>query len=253
MKKIIAILMILCMLGSMTGCGNDNDNPRGSIHTDTEDNISNDKSSESDTSENTELATDTSTEETTESSTEETPISLGKSNGTKYESTFIGLGFNLPEGWSFLSEDQMLAMNNLSAELLDSEQLQAAIENATVICDMYAINYTTGHSTNLQLEKLNAVTNILYDANTYVDTAIKSLPSTLETAGYTNINVKKAMVTVAGTKHPGIELSCDYLGITVFQKQACIKVGNYMCIITVATSLEDQTDSILSNFYALEE
>lgn len=245
MKKIIAILMILCMLGSMTGCGNDNDNPRGSIHTDTEDNNSNDKSSESDTSETTELATDTSTEET--------PISLGKSSGTKYESTFIGLGFNLPEGWCFLSEDQMLAMNNFSAELVGDEQFQAAIENATVICDMYAINYTNGHSANLQLEKLNAVTNILYDANTYADATIKNLESTMETAGYTNINVKKAMITIAGTKHPGIELSSEYLGVTIFQKQACIKVGSYMCVITVATSLEDQTDSILSNFYALEE
>ena len=236
MKKILAILISLSMLICFTACGDNNgDDVRGEI-----------KENNQATAENSE-----DTQQDTQGETQK--ISLGQSEGSTYDRTFIGLGWTLPEGWNFLSDEQMNQMNNIVADMLDSEQLQAAIEKASVICDMYAINYTNGSTINIQLEKLSAMANVVYDANTYVDTTIGQLSSSLEMMGYTDIQITKTTINVAGTEHPGIALQATLNGVAIYQRMACIKVGDYMCVIATATALEDSNDSIFANFYALEK
>lgn len=237
----IILIMAVVIVGALTACGsNDKENVRGEIKENSQTETENLKNSEN--------SEEVVSEETEENET----ISLGKMEGSVYESKFIGLGWTLPEGWTFLTDEQMNQINNFAADMLDNEQLQDAIENATLVCDMYAMDYT-GNTINIQLEKLNAVANAIYDADTYVDASLKQLSTAMETAGYTDVQASKTTVTIAGKAQPGIAVQATYNGVVLYEKLACIKVGDYMCVITVATTIEDNTDSILSNFYALEK
>lgn len=245
LKKLLILFMMLSMVVCATACGNsDEDDIRGQINKDTES-----ESQNSESSEDTEINNTTENSETSEN--EEPSLSLNNAKGSTYESSFMGLGWTLPDGWIFFNEDQLKQMNNITADMIDDKQIQEALKNATLICDMYAMNSITGDTINIQLEKLTGLTS-LYDAETYVDASISSLPSALQSAGYTNITTEKTTVTIAGEDHPGISLAATYSGVVVYEKLACIKIGNYMAVITTASTTEANLDVIFANFYSLK-
>ena len=250
-KKLLVLFITLSMLVSVVACGtSEDDDVRGQINNGSSSQET--ESSENSEIENTEVDTSTEETESTETTENESPsLSLNNAKGSTYESNFIGIGWNLPEGWTFFDEEQLKQVNNITADLIDDEQIQAALESASLICDMYAMNSSTGDTINIQLEKLSGLAT-LYDASSYVDASISSLPSAMQSAGYTNVTIDKITITAAGKELPGLAISASYAGITIYEKLACIKVDNYMVCITTASATESTLDAIFANFYSLK-
>lgn len=181
-----------------------------------------------------------------------TTVSMGETEGSKYESKFIGIGFNLPSGWTFYTDEQIREMNNITGDMMGDKYAEQ-IKKADIIYDMMAIQTTTGNSVNINLEKASALGATITSEETYVKNGMSSVKQALESMGATNVTAKQTKVKLAGESLHAIELSMKINGVALYEKVICKKVGNYFACITVGTTGSDQTESVISQFYSLKK
>lgn len=191
------------------------------------------------------------TEAGTEAESEEESFSMGKSEGLVYENAFIGLGCTLEEGWSFYTDEQIMQLNNYTAEVA-GEDYEAMLENAQIIYDMFAVDSDQMNNINVNLEKID--NRVLMSVNVE-DVFAQNLPMLEElfnSMGYVNMQTELITVTIGGEDFAGVSVSGEIQGLTVYQKSIGVKCNGYLATIAVTTYGEDTTDEILSNFYVVE-
>ena len=179
-------------------------------------------------------------------------VAMGKVSGNKYESEFIGLGFKLPSGWTFYSEEQIRELNNATADMMDDKYTEQ-IKKADVIYDMMAVNSQTGYNVGINLEKASALGAAVTSEETYVKNGMTNLKDALESAGATNVTTKQTKVTIAGESLHAIEVTCKMQGVSIYEVVACKKIGKYYACIAITTTGSNETDSVLSQFYSLNK
>lgn len=225
MKKIIALLLVLAFAFSLVSCSSDDD-IRGTVST-------------------------TPSGETSEiSSDESTEISLGTTSNNTYENKFIGIGCKLDSNWVFYTDDEILEMNNITKDAIGEEYAEI-IENSEIIYDMCASTSDSLKTVNVKIQNLGLVYGKVLDEDAYINAALDSTKGALESMGTENVTVKKTTVTFAGETHGAIAVAAEISDIKFYEKLVYIKVGKYMANITVASYIDDDTDEILSAFYAL--
>lgn len=182
---------------------------------------------------------------------DEAAISRGTTTDTTYENEFAGIGWNLLDGWVFATKSQMEQMNQAVLDMLEGD-IDKNLAEGSVFCDLYAQDIN-GNNVNIQFEKLNTVNSILVTEESYLELSLDALKQTYESMGYTDVSLSLTTTKIGDNEQPSITSKCTYQGITVSQKMAVIKEGNYMCIITASSQSESVIDDILSSFYTLEK
>lgn len=223
MKKILSLVLAIIMLVGLCSClsDNENDNVRGDIVTQT--------SSES------------------ESQPESEPqLSLGKTANNTYNNEFLGLSCTLPSEWTFYTDEQILELNSITADLVD-EEIAKSLENANLIYDMYAIK-ADGSNININLEKLNAVQLITLDIKATLESQIDTIKTAFEDIGYTDFNAKYQKVTVDGKEFDALVYNAKIQGIDFYGNVITFRKGNYLANVTVSSLQTDKTSDILSCF-----
>lgn len=182
----------------------------------------------------------------------EAELSLGVTTGQTYESKFIGIGCQLGENWTFYTDAQMKELNNLTADMV-GEEYKEALKNTSVIYDMYATDPSAGYTINVNLENLSLVHQLALTEEAYVQAGLESIKGALESTGLTDVTCTAATFTLAGKEHHGVNISAmSPQGVPVYEAVVCLKTGGYMAIVTVFTSGENQTQALLSGFYAVK-
>ncbi len=221
MKKISLLVMCLALLLSLCACGGGNEPVRG-------DQINHN-------------------EETT---APEESFSMGKIEGLTYESKFIGIGCNLPAGWSFYSDEQIRALNNATADMA-GEDYQNLMENATLVYDMYATSADGLENVNVNMEKLNAVQILALDVEQNFLTVAPTLQSTMEGMGFTNYQYATGTVTIDGEEFVCLNTQMEIAGAPLYQTLIGVKCNGYLASITVTASSQENVSAILEGFYTI--
>lgn len=239
MKKLLALILSILMLVSFAACGSSDsdDDVRGDLTDDTSSTNSTDSND-----------SDLDVEDNNSSNSEE--FSFGNATGKKYENEYLGIGCELDSEWTFYTDEQIAELNNITTSNLD-EVTAEAIENANVIYDMYAIT-AKQDTINVNLEKMSGFGASVIDVDTYIDTALPQLKDAMAQMGVTVVKCEKTSLSFAGQTVGGIAMEISANGVSAYQKMACIKKGKYIAIIGVATYNTDNTDSLLSKFYSLD-
>lgn len=230
MKKLFCILLTIAMLLSLCACGkdtakddDDNDNIRGTITTDP-----------------------TETTAPGNQQSDNTPeFSLGKTSGGTYTNDFLGLTFNLPTGWQFYSDEQILALNNIVGDYID-ESIAEQLKNANIIYDMYAINHSNGNSINITMEKLNAVQAMNLDIKAILEGQSSNITTMFQKMGISNISIKYQKVTVGGKEHDGLVISGTSSSVSIYETMIAYQRGDYLVYITACSTQTDTSLSILN-------
>lgn len=231
MKRIFALVLALTMVLSMTACGGASD-VRGDVQT--------------------AAATEPrGTVEATEP--EEASVSMGTSSGNVYTNQFLGLGCKLGEEWTFLSEEEILANNQMTNEMVagSNEELAKKMENSPSFMDMMAMVQTTGSTVNVTLENLGLVYGTVIDEDKYLELGTANLDEAMAAIGVTNMQVELVSVPFAGTTAKGYRLTGEIEGTPLYQTAVCWKVGKYMAFISSSSFFEDTTMEALNGFYTL--
>ena len=218
MKKNLKIMLItlitICMLFVITGCGkkeetiNTEDN-EGALLQETS---NNDK--------------ENSEEEKAE---KELEFSMGEWKDDVYTNDFLGLKFELPEGWSYSSKDEIASMMNVGVELLNDDQKQLAeVANLNSVYYLVATDSNTGSNLSVMSEK--TLVNLTTD---YYINALKTQLSALESINYTVTGTSKE--TVGGREYDVLSLNAEVNGVTLLQKYYVYKMDKYF-VVLIATS-----------------
>ncbi len=245
--KIWALLLAAALLlGCLAGCAKTDDDVRGDIkpnQTDASQNKPDDSKPQDSKPQ------DSKPEDSKPQGTDE-QVSMGSSQGGKYENKFIGIGCQLDENWTFMTDEEIREQNNITSDIL-GEEYQQQLENATVIYDMMATHSNEMNTVNVNLEKLSGAANLLSEKS-YVESSVEALKSALESAGMENVQIKAVEMEFAGGKHHGVQIEGEFSGIKCYEALACVKRGGYMACITACTWMENGTQAILDSFYAVK-
>ena len=177
-------------------------------------------------------------------------VQLGSVNGSTYENESLGYGCTL-EGWMFATQEEIAELNNLAIDSFDSEELQEQLRNSTSIMDMAAVREDGMANVNVSLQNLSALFGRLLSEEAFRDQSFPQMQSNLESMGMTNVNIEKVTITIDGTDHPGLAVTGINNGVPIYQRQAYIKCGGYIALITATTFAEDSTQTVFDLFYHL--
>ena len=243
MKKLLICLLACVLILAMAGCAADQTGGNGTTATHPNTNAS--------------TPSDPSTEPTVPSqpapsqSDPSGELSLGVITGTKYENTFIGIGFDLPEGWSFYTDEQIKELNNIAGELAGQDYLDA-LKNATVIYDMMAASATQTDNIIVNLEKAtSAQLNSLNLASNF-EASFSLIKSSLENMGYQNVTHEVVTLTIDGQDFTAMNISATISGVTMYQTSIAIKCSGYLASLSVTTFDAAGTASLLENLYLIK-
>jgi type III secretory pathway component EscV len=257
MKKIIALLLVVCALAvCFAGCGakdvrgevTSNETAETTETADTTE-TANDNTDETQTNETEDAQTEVTDETAEDTAAEDEAVELGTNDGTKYENAFLGIGFRA-DGWIFSTDEEIAQQNGLTMDLLD-EDTAKIFENASVVTDMVAQSEDGTQNVNITIEKASAALNILATEQLYAENSVDALKSALEGMGAENLDIKIGEAQIGSDTHPTLEISYDYMGAELYQKAVILKKGSYFASITVTSVYEDSTDALVDMFYTL--
>ncbi len=261
MKKIIALLLVMAFAVALCACGEDD--IRGKIEdtskdksTDVSSADASSTSSEDSSADNSEASDATSEDATSEDVTsdessqapsDEKELELGNVSGSAYVSDFIGVRYNLDDGWFFYNDEQIKTLNNFAQDLVGDE-LAEAIKNANIIYDMYATEETQLNNVIINLEKVNPIQLTLLDLKENLKNTIPSVKDGLAAVGYSNINGEVIEIEVDGKTVDAIRITAEIYGVKMYQIMFQKKCSGYLACMGVTTMMEDNTAALLDNF-----
>ena len=180
---------------------------------------------------------------------EEPSISLGTSSNNVYENSFLGIGCTLDDQWTFASDEEILANNQMTKDMI-GEEYKEVLESAAVINDMLATHSNGMNTVNINLEKL-PLTGLAITEEQYCQASSANLESALANMGLEISSVQVSSLEFAGKEHACIKVEGSYSGVKVYETLVAFKQGSYISCITACSWYEDTTLEILSAFYAL--
>ena len=242
-KKLLVLTLAVCTAFSLTACSNKvDDSVRGTVSGTTAE-----ASSEAAVEDSAEAA---GSEEAATEAVEDEGLTLGHSESNSYESTFLGLGCKFDSNWTFMTDEEIQANNNLTAEMLDNKAYTDVLQDGTVITDMMTQNTTTASNVSVAIEKLNIAMRNVSEEN-YVDAVSKQIGGTLEAAGFSNVQTEKVTVNFLGEDRAALKINSTISGVVVNQLQIPIKKGSYMACITASAFGDNSVDEMIDAFYTL--
>lgn len=177
-------------------------------------------------------------------------FSAGVTDGNTYTNEYFGFAATLDENWTMLTKDQITQITGQTAEILDDDNLAEMYEDGKVVMEMYGVR-SDNSTVNITVENLGTINGAKYDESGYVDESLKQLPDQLSAGGFTDIKTEKTTVTFAGTEHDGITITANLQSTAVHEVLACVKVGNYVAVITAVTFGDSNPSEILDLFKAI--
>lgn len=161
---------------------------------------------------------------------EEITITHGTVEGNVYKSDFTGITFTAPDGWNFLSDEEIAKIYNYAAEELTSDKFADAVANAQSFTEMMATHSVSGTNISIAYESLAATGNTGLSEEKYLETAVGQLKS-MSTMSVELVG--NGTATLSGASYARTELKTTVSGTTMSQYLYARKIGNYMVVATI--------------------
>lgn len=216
MKKAIKIALIILLAASMlfvlTGCGGEKVEKNS---------VTNDQQAEEQKAE----------------------ISMGEWKNNTYENEFLGIKFNLPEGWVYSSDKEIAQMMNIGTELLnDDQKATAELAKLTSVTYVVANNPNTGSNVTIMSEK-----PVMEVTTEYYINQLKTQLAAVESINYEIGNISKE--TVAGREYDTLTVTANVSGIELTQKYFVYKMDEYfVCLLITTTNGDTDINNIVKSF-----
>ena len=241
-KKLLALALALGMLLSLAACGAEK-TPTGTVEP---------LESSAPTADTGDTPTaDVPSDEPTAPADDGPDYEFGSMTGGVYKNDFLGIGCTLDESWTYYSDEEIANLNGLVIDSMDDEEIAETLRSSSVIYDMYAMAESGLVTMNIVFENLGVLYGTALDTAGYVDIAISNLGDALTSAGYSDVNCEKTTVDFCGETCDAIDITGVLSEMTVYEKLICMKRGNYIAVITLASFGEDVTADLAALFYSL--
>ena len=236
MKKLISLLLALCMVFALCACGNVSEQPLLLATTVTEEKIN---------------------------------FKPGVVEGNTYSSEYLGIGCTMPEDWQIFTEDEIAAVMGYTEDLLDENGFDEVFEQGGTICDYMSQGEDGLLSLNIQVaETGNLVSALVYSKTTFpdektlkliYDASLEEGVDTIlsESLGLSDMSYEMGTVNFCEEEIPCIrmvgKMPIEGVGdINLYETFVYIIKGRLCYTLTATSFMEDCTDDILGTFAYLE-
>ena len=197
--------------------------------------------------------------ETIEPALQERALSLGVVEGDTYTNTYAGFGCTLGSGWTIVPADQLQELPEIVKDAVDGTAVGEAMEDVQQFTDMAAENAELFCNMNVLFQKLGLQERLAYmllSEEDVVDATLSQKDVMIEAYTAMGLNVtsmEKVSVTFLGEEHFALKTVAETEGIPCYMLQVFRhNLGEYMITMTLTSFLEDNTESMLELFYAVE-
>jgi len=240
-KRIVSLLLVLMLAMSLlAGCGSE---------------APEDKKDNEVVSNNTPVATDAPTEPPME----DRPLALGEINGNTYTNTYAGIGVTFPEGWYLLPAEELQEMPSNVRDLMEGTELGDAIKDVQQFTDVFAENVDDLVNVNILFQKQTfqqRAAFMMLTEEQIADETMKQKDMLFESYAAAGINassMEKVTVTFLGEEHIAIKTVAETQGVPYYILQVFnYHLGEYSVVVTMASFVEDNTESMLDMFYSVD-
>ena len=257
-KRWLALLLAVLMVLAMTACGSDK-NPvieaAKSQQSGQEETLTEEPEAEAPAEEA--PAEEDAAEDALEPKIDTGDFVRGTVDGNTYESTAMGIGCMLEDGWTTASLEELAQLTGVDPTSLTEEEMIQQMLEADAIYDFYAMSGEGTALVQVLYEDLGALYGTLLNEEGYVDVLMESVEEQMNAAGMTDVQAEKTTTVFAGEERTAImmtsQMSVEGMdqSLAIYQKLVPIKAGNYMGVVWAVTYMENTTDTVLDSFYAL--
>lgn len=196
--------------------------------------------------------------ETTAPAVEDKPLSLGRLDGGVYTNEYVGFGCDLDENWQFYSAEELQELPEIVQDALEGSAI-AEDGMPAQITDMMAENVNDLTSINVLYTKLSMQERIAYammTEETIIDLTLEQKDDMIAAyaqMGIETFSIEKDTVTFLGEERCVLRTEAAIEGVPYYTLQLFdFKLGQYYVTTTLASYLEDNTDSLLELWHTVE-
>lgn len=173
--------------------------------------------------------------------------------GGTYTNEFLSVACQLGDEWTYLTDEEIAQLNGEIGESLTDEELSEMFSNGKTVQDMYAASADGTATINVIFEDMGVLYGAALDEDAYINLVMPTLEDALMQAGMSDIQVEAGSMEFAGADHSTLRVTSTISEIPVYELMVCVKEGNYMGVITLASYLEDTTEEMAALFTALPQ
>lgn len=170
--------------------------------------------------------------------TEAPEFSRGVVEGQKYESEFIGIRYEAPEGWYFLTDKQI------------KRYVSSKTDN--LIYDMAVANSDQSNMVYVFLQEMEEHTLKAVNFVQIFEQLAPKVTSVLQEKKYVDIQCYVDKITVDGKRLTCLKASALREDVPMYQMSFARKCNGYLAYVTVVAINEDNLESLLETFSWLE-
>jgi len=181
---------------------------------------------------------------------------IGTIEGNTYSNEFFGIGCELDDNWTVLSEEEIAERSGLVVDTMEEggmdDSMRTAMENGSVVFDFFAQKNDNTAAINITVGNIGILYGTAMTEEGYVDATTEQMTQSIEAIGYENVTTEKTTVTLAGTEHAALKLTGEYSGISIYQTMVVLRKGIYVGCVAFSCGGGDFTDELVPLFYALD-
>ncbi len=188
------------------------------------------------------------------------PYSMGEITGNKYENSLLGIGIDFPENWELTSIEDIALANGVDSTLTadEIEKEFSKLDSATV---MEAMDYETGNSFNIVIQKLSAFENLAVGVSSksddfmdqVVDEMMAAWPEEMAEIGLSVTNIKKTTLTLDGKEIEAVDIKGVYddYDINMSIREIFVIKDGYLGVIAVSALQEADMEIITTYIHMI--
>ena len=180
---------------------------------------------------------------------------FGTVNEQTYRNEYFGIQFQGNEKWYlFDAEDTARMMGYVVETFFTDEDLAKRLSESGAVYDLMAMKTDgSGDSVNVVLQDIGALYGTVLKMETVMSLMEAQLKQTLASAGYKNLSIKQEKAVFAGEERPSYMIEGTISGIMLYERAVLIRQGNYLSVITAASTKKDRLDKeLLAQFQPID-
>lgn len=228
MKKFLVILLVIALM--LTGCGKSQpaeEVPAGTIE-----------------------------QHETEPVLEEKPVSMGRLEGGTYINEYAGFACDLDSSWTFMGAEELQDIPENTRKLFEGSELAEEVDTLSQFTDMLAENVDQMATINVLYQKHSMQERLAYavlDESEILDSLLEMQDKLIEAynqAGFEVDAMEKVTVSFLGETRVALRTSMHLEDIPYYTLQLFdYDLGRYSVTLTLASFVEDNTESLMELFY----
>ena len=179
---------------------------------------------------------------------------FGTVDGGVYTNNTLGIGCEIAEDWTFYSEEEIMALNEVVLDILSDPDVAMVDPDdlGTVsITDMFATSPDNLSNVNVALTRLSVLEAHVLTDETIASASLEQVLKAYENMGFINCTGEIEICEFLGEEHPVIHIQASIGSALMYQTQVIMLDGRNYGVLTATSYGEDITAQLLGWFYAL--